>query len=251
MNKEVMLGQKSWKFYYFRYKDTPYYSLAIFFVTIFVCILLIISIIIPQVENWFSIRNEVIALQDKIRRINQNINILNSIDTQNTQAQLQIATAALPADKDFAPIVNAISDSALKSGAVLEDYTFQTGSMEQSRIQVNNIINKNNAKTTFTTSVTVTLNGDLSRVKKFITNLENKLPLSGITKINNTKEYTIVNIDFYQKQYPKITVKEDELIIPINAEQNELIGKLSTWQVTPLIQTSTSQSSSNSAIPLF
>src|SRR5688572_15699003 len=99
MNKKVFFGQNDLRFLYYRYKDSVYYSLSIFIVTIFVCIMLLVNIIFPQAGKYFSIRNEVISQREKISIINENINFIASIDKAELDSQLRIASRALPPDQ--------------------------------------------------------------------------------------------------------------------------------------------------------
>src|SRR3989344_9386493 len=119
MSKRVFFGQSDLRFYYFRYRDSKYYSLSIFLLTIIVCIILLINVIVHQFNNYLSIRQEVIAKKTAIKLINENINFMNNLDKSKLNSQLGTVTRALPVEKDFEGILNALSDSSIRSGVTL------------------------------------------------------------------------------------------------------------------------------------
>lgn len=65
-NDDGWIGKKGFRYWYYRFRDSQYYALSIAGITILVCTLLVFNVIIPEIANWFSIRQEVIATQAKI-----------------------------------------------------------------------------------------------------------------------------------------------------------------------------------------
>src|SRR6266700_1937627 len=112
MKTQVWLGQKSVRFWYFRYKDSAYYHLSIIGVIALVSFFLIIKLILPQVQSWFSIRDEVIATNDKLTVLRNNINLVNNLDRNLLTSQVETSSTALPAQQDFAHILSALSHAA-------------------------------------------------------------------------------------------------------------------------------------------
>src|ERR1700722_7297240 len=105
MSKEVWIGKKGFRYWYYKFRDSDFYPLTTVGLTIIVCFMLLIYWIIPELNNWFSIRNEVIAARSRIAVLQQNINFMNNLDKTTLNQQLQVSTQALPADKDFGDIL--------------------------------------------------------------------------------------------------------------------------------------------------
>lgn len=245
MSKNSLMGQNNLRFLYYRYKDSPYYSFGVAVIILSVSLILFFQIIIPQIENWFSIRNEVIATRARIDTINNNINFMKNIDKAVLNKQVSVMSDALPTEKDFGPIINALSESAVQSGVALDDFQFQVGDTSSSSGKLNNTAQKDLSAI----KLTFVLTGDASGIGLFLKEIEEKLPLSEVESVEGDSLSTTVKIQFYQKEFPKIIFKDDQPLPQLSKKQLELINKLSGWQI---VQSQESQeTSSESGIPLF
>ncbi len=239
-----LIGQNNLRLLYYRYKDSAYFSLTIIAFVIVICIILFFQVIIPQVQSWFSIRDEVIATQARIDTINKNINFVNNIDKSALNEQVDIATRALPLDKNFGQIVGAISDASAKSGVSLDDFSFQVGNVASVSGQPTSI-----QKDLSAVKLTVSIAGSVDSVNAFVREIREKLPLSEIINIDGDTHLTSITLQFYQKQFPHIVFKDDEPLVPLSNANIALLQKLSGWKPTE----SQSQGSvaSSSGVPLF
>jgi hypothetical protein len=247
MNRKVYFGQNDIRLVYFRYKDSSYYSLSILLLVIIVCIFLLIYIIVPQIEKYFSIRNEVISQRVRIQTIKDNINFINNVDRSASDTQLKIVTSALPGDQDITGILNAISTTAVSSGVIIGDYKFELGNVQASGS--NQSLGEDEKP--FSIDLLVVIQGDISRVKIFLTKLSQTLPLSEVTSIENKDNTTAVKIRFYYKDFPEISFKEDEPIESIDIERKQIVEKLSSWQFPEGSDGIIGPVGTNSATPLF
>lgn len=228
MNKRVFFGQNDIRFFYFRYKDSKYYSLSIFFLIIIVCVILFINFLTPQFNKYLSIRQEVIDKRERIRIINENINFMNNLDKSKLNTQLKTATRALPAEKDFYGILNALSDSSIRSGATLSDFSFNVGEIASKSADTTD----KKTPSDNTIAVTVSVKGNIERIRLFLKLINENLPLSEVISVGNERSnnLTTINLKFYYKQYPEITFKADSSINPLAEEKIRLIEKLALWQ---------------------
>lgn len=232
MKKRVFFGQNDLRFYYLRFKDSGYYSLSIIILTIFICIILLLSVVVPQVEKYFSIRNEVIAQREKIRIINENINFMNSLDKVALDSQLQTASRALPPEKDFVSILNAISDSAILSGVTIADYNFEVGEIASESAVVPGQVSQPES----TIGINIQIDGGINGVKNFLKEMNEKLPLSEVESVDHSSTSTSVSIKFHYKTLPDISFAEDKPLGVISAEKKILLEKLALWQSKSLNQ---------------
>jgi len=74
MNNE--LGKNSLSVLFSHYKNSFLYPLFIIVIILVVCFFLVVDIIIPQYQRWFSIQDEVAQAQAKIDVINKNIHFM-------------------------------------------------------------------------------------------------------------------------------------------------------------------------------
>jgi hypothetical protein len=248
MNDDTWLGKNSLRFWYYRYKDSSYYSLSIISLTIIVCIILIVQIIIPQVQSWFSIRDEVIATRERISVLRDNSNFMNNLDRSLLNSQIQIASSALPPEKKFDTILNAISDSALQSSVSLGDFSFHVGNISSSSGQIVDSSQKGLSGIEITLVVASNIDG----AKKFLSKVKEKLPLSEVIQVEGGLQSTTITLRFFQKPYPKIVYHDTQPISPVTGANTQLLQRLSSWQVqAPSQSVSLPSGSSSDKVPLF
>jgi hypothetical protein len=246
MNRQIRIIQNNLRILYYRYKDSLYFSLGIITLVISVCIILFFQIVVPQIQSWFSIREEVSRTRERISNINRNINFVQSLDKSSLNDQVEISTSALPIEKNFGAIINAISDSSVNAGVALDDFTFQVGNVASSEGKLNLFGQKDLSIVTLTVSLT----GNIEGVDVFLKGVQEKLPLSEVTDVDGDLFSTTVTLRFFQKQFPVIVYKDDVPLSPLSASNLALIEKLSSWKPA-ISQTEEVGTGSAENIPLF
>lgn len=247
MKTEVWRGQNSARFIYFRYKDSPYFSWLILSIIILVCFLLIFQIIIPQGQNWFSIRDEAVATRQRIDIIKKNTVFMSELNKNVVEGERQLAIRALPVEKDFGGIINAVTIAALKSGVSVDDFSFNLGRVTSASAESS----KQPEASEPTTKLSLSLSGDRDRIKSFISEISEKLPISQIDSIDSGDSNTIISLFFYSKAYVAPRITEEEPIRPLTPENNILYGKLLQWDVASSYNENEPKQMSSSDVPLF
>lgn len=248
MNSEVWRGQNSAKFIYFRYKDSPYFSLVILSISIIVCFLLILQIIIPQAQDWFTIRDEAIATRQKISIIQGNSTFMLTLNKSILERNRQLAIHALPAQKDFGEIVNAIAIAAVKSGVSVDDFSFSLGLVSSTSAE----LKKHPEMKDPVTKLRLSLRGDINKLKSFIVETSEKLPISQVESLEMSNGGIYISLVFYSKPYVAPRISEDDPIRPLSPENNSIFTKLSKWDEASSFYYENQQTlSPSSAVPLF
>lgn len=240
-----MFGEKL-RIVYFRYKDSVYFLFVVMIVVISVCIVLLFRVVIPQVQDWFSITNEVEATRKRLATINNNIALITTLNKETLNNQLAISTEALPFEKDFGSIVNALSDAAITAGVSLDDYSFQPGNIAS----VSGKLIAPGKKDVSFIKVTISVGGDAKHVQAFLQHINETLPLSEITSVAGDAQQTNITLHFYQKQFPPITFRDDEPLVPLSVSDTTFVQQLSDWKPIEFGNL-TSESGTASGIPLF
>ena len=247
MKNDGWIGKKGFRYWYYRYRDSDYFSYVLIGITIVVCLVLLFGVIIPQLQNWFSIRQEVVATQQRIAVLQNNINFMNNLDRNALNAQLQTASSALPPQKDFGSMLDSLSSAAVSSGVSLNDFSFQVGDVASSSGLFSDTRYKNFASI----KISLVAQGPIGNVKRFIANLESSVPLSEVVTIDGTGETASLTIQFYQKPFPNLVPNDDTPLTPLTAEKVLLLQKITAWKSTQPATSQTAPSGSNSALPLF
>lgn len=251
MSKEIFSKNTDIRLLYYRYKDTSYYTIFIISLVFFVCFILFFQVVLPQLQNWFSIRNEVLATRTRIDVINQNISFMNNLDKAQLSNQVTLTTSALPFEKDFTGILNALTDASLKAGVSLDDYSFQIGNIASISGQTRQSRQLRNAtRGTSTVRVTISIGGSVTGVNNFLKEINKKLPLSEVIEVEGEFNQTSVTMEFYQKQFPQIVFQDDQPLVPLSGRQQSRLAEFESW--LPEVTSQEPQIiSSESAIPLF
>jgi hypothetical protein len=212
---------------YFRYKDSPYYLGSFIFLTVGISVLLLFYIVIPQVFSFFSVSQEVASTRDRITVLKNNITYLASLNNARLDSDLRLAFEALPADKDFAAIIDAINIAALDSGVEIDDYSVLIGELATPSAQL---------KQYHSVDLVLAVGGNKSGSKAFLKRIYSILPLSQVKSFSLTEDGSTMKISFYFKPFPKGTYKVTEPIGEIPPRQAALFNTLSTWSNDTLPQ---------------
>lgn len=247
MKTEVWRGQNSIRFFYYRYKDSSYFSLIIVFISIIISFLLFFKVIVSQAQNWFSLKDEVRASSERIAILRNNYIFMSNMNKKLLEDNRKLVIRALPEEKDFGEIINAVMIAAAKSGVSLEDFTFNLGlvSTDSAKMQKNM---KNNEPIT---RLSLSMNGDIDRIKEFINEIGEKLPINQVESISIDRGSVYISLFFYSEPYVQPRVFEDEPINPLNPENNRVFGKLSEWNKSSSFEETSQIQTSSSATPLF
>lgn len=217
------LDSKSLKILYYQYKDTKIYGLLVLSVILLIGFILIWWIVIPEVQKYISIQDEVNALQKKVTLLKSNLNYIQSSDPTEVDDGFQSAIAALPADKDFEGLLYAISASALRSGIALDDFSFSIGKLATE---------SGTALTAI--PITLSMKTDVPTAAQFIDELNQKVPLSDISVANVTEDQSqnssSIQLNFYYQPLGNVVFHDDAPIPQISDYQKQLLQKMKEWK---------------------
>ena len=244
-SKNIYFGRNNIKFVYLRYKDSSYFTISVIILIITVCVLLVFALILPQFDQWLSIRQEVIATRERTATINDNIAYLSNLDRIQLSTQMNAVSSALPPQKSFGAILEALSASALRAGVSFQDYSFEVGSVSTSSAQINNA----HIKGLSAVNITLVVDGSVDQVKKFMQEASKALPLSEVTAVEGSDGALNITFEFFQKKLPKVTLQDDKPVPRVINTHATLINQLTSWQALPAADDE--DTASKSSMPLF
>ncbi|MDO8583022.1 MAG: hypothetical protein Q7R51_00645 [bacterium] len=189
-------------------------------VVMLVSIILLFQFVIPQFQALFSAGEQAKNMSLKLGSLKQNLNILTNASDDSLDSQLRIVSLALPSEKDFSGILNAIYFSAQKAGVALGPFS----------IQIGNLSNSENAGKSPTISLTLPINSDTAGVNNFVAAISKTLPLSDVTLIKIGEVTSTVNLVFYYKPLNVLSNSEDVRLSPVSQKGLSLIDKLATFE---------------------
>ena len=247
MKSDIWIGKKGYWYFYYRFRDSEYYAYSIVGGAFIASLLLLFYVIIPEFTSWFSIRQEVIATQQRIAILQQDNIFISNLDKNTLNAQLETVSHALPPEKGFSAILTDISQAAAKSGVSLNNYSFDVGNISSESAQ----LSATRYSGVSSLQITVVVDGTIGQVQTFIESIERSLPLAEITKIDGSGQNISITMLFYQKPFPQISLPTDRPLSSISPDKLILLQKLSQWDTATATQPSSLPTGSGSAIPLF
>lgn len=235
-NNTVHIDINIIKIIYFRYKD--YLLPCIFFIGSWA---IFIFFVLPQIQNFLQVQQEVTASEQTLATLTQNYNTLVTLPTSDIQKYVAIANQAVPQVKDFAGILNAISTAAGVSGVTVNDYSFQVGDLTSGALPA---IGNNQ-----TVQISLTIKGDVPATKQFVIALSRTLPLSEVTSINLTaNSSTAIGANFFFSPLPKISFIDTSPLRVLSAADKKTLDTLAT-QSLGVVSTTLVASSPATVIP--
>ena len=213
--KKVNIDSATFWFLYRKYKE---YLLPVG--VIFACILLFLFVIIPQFQNLLDTQQQVKAESNKLLVLKNNLNLLTNLNESQMDSQLQIVSSALPPNKDFAGILNGISTAAEKAGVFLGDYEFQVGDIAKSSLNIQSFPYL---------KLTLTINGGVNGVTRFMAELYKTVPLSEIVNVKVTSTTSEITALFYYRPFPPLGFNDSAPISPISQQGLSTIANLYSW----------------------
>lgn len=187
---------------------------------IIVCLFIFVGLIVPEISDIFSAKSEVEKISEKIKILKDNINYLSGLSDSSLDSQVILTNSALPIEKDFAGITNAINNASVKSGVIVQDYGFAVGDLNSNEI----------GKKRPSIDIIFTINSSSNGVRRFLSEIYKSLPLSEVGEVSISKTSATIKISFYFRPFLLSKIDPAAPIIKLSPADTELINKISSWK---------------------
>lgn len=214
MNK-ISLEGISFRLLYYKYKQY-----LLFVAIILVSFFLLVYLVVPLIQEYFSIRAEEERFREKNAILRQNIAFVNALDSTTLDRQFEVASYAMSVSKDYVGVVNTLSVASERSGVVLGDYSFSIGDLATNSASFKQALNL---------GITITVEGPLSSVKNFIINIQEQLPLVEILNVEVSGNSASITTSFPFKPYLVQTFDYSRPFTALNQKEAELLAKIEQW----------------------
>lgn len=215
INKNIAIDDTTLKILFNKYKQ------FIFPVSVIaVCFILLLMLIIPQVGEYFSVEEEIKDLRNKNSQAKDNINFLTNFNQTFNNESLEIATSALPGEKDYVGIIQAVSNSSLASGVLINEFSFAVG----------NIAPQEGGGQNPTIRFSVNVAGGIGQVTNFIDSIYKSFPLAEVDNVEFSRAGAEISLLFYYKAIPNIVADYSRPIRPVSGQETAILDTLSSWR---------------------
>lgn len=197
---------------------------------ILLSILLLFFFSIPQIRDIFAARDEAKRTAQKVRILKANIALLSQTQEAVLNDDITTVISALPPQKDYIGILNAISSASQKSNIAISDYSFQVGAVSGSTKSDKTRVQPSTSSPGIAFSLSI--NGTAVDAQRFIKALSETLPLSEISSITGNKEGgSSVNVSFYYVPFVKNQNTASVQPLQYVTDQNrQILDQLKQWQ---------------------
>lgn len=222
MNKKLDFSQFRLDFYNSPYKILydRYKVFLIPLIVIIVSFVLTIKILIPQIQDLIAVQNESNRLRERVETLKSNLNLLSGLDQSVLDNQLTVVSSALPVEKDFAGILNALIVASSRSGASLGDFSFQIGELATGSAALGRQLS---------IQVNLTLSGNVFSAQRFLQELSKTTPLSEVKTGKVSGNSFDVSVNFFYRPIPQLKLDEGKMLTALSKSETDVISEISSW----------------------
>lgn len=187
---------------------------------ILVSLLLLNFVVLPQVGKLRELQGKVAEKKDTIAVLSANNKYLRSLDDTTLDNSLETLSQALPPDKDFISVIEAIEEAGIAANVAVSDFSFTVGDLSTASASL---------KPQLTLDTSLSVHGDFSDSKRFLETLMKSLPISEVKTVAFSKTDTTIQISFDYKPFSPFAFSDAAPIEKISASDEKIIAEVGTW----------------------
>lgn len=206
---------------------------------ILICIIVLFFVVVPQFQQYLNSNAQFKQETQKLEILKNNYNFLSNLDEGKSDKDLETLSQALPSNKDFAGIMNAISVAASKTGVSIGDFNFSLGDLNKATVVTSSYPS---------IKISINLGANVQSISKFIEELYKTVPLSEVVSIKTSNNVSDLEILFYYKPFPPQNISDETPVTPLSYQDSSLIKEVYSWNnsgvnaLLPFIPTASSSS---------
>lgn len=196
---------------------------------------LFLFVIFPQLISFSAKKSEADLENIKLSKMQETYDMLSKLDENVVDSNIKTAQKALPDKKDFESILTAISTAAGNSSTQIIDYTYQASS--------------NNSDKYPTILFKIQIIGGAREAVRFTDELYRTYPLADVTSIVSSDSIDKLDVSFYYKAFPYVTVDDRTMVGKMSKKQEDALKTISGWTNTESVIEIPTEASASSSTP--
>lgn len=198
---------------YFQYKE-----FILPCVVIFVCLILFMNIVLPQIKDFFSLQNQLATNKNQLQILQKNFQQITELPDEEMNTDFSLVASALPIDRDPVAILTTISRVASVTNLSLKDYSFEIGKI--SSLNSASII-----------QIDLSVDGNIQTIRNFIQHLSYGFPLSDVTAVDIVSSSSAtIRVSFFAPPFVNRAVDKNEVLKLLTADDKNTLLQLNAWQ---------------------
>jgi len=200
---------------------------------------LFLIFILPGILNFPSKMNDRNMEIEKLNQIKQAKSVLEATNKNQLEEDTDLATRALPSDRNFELILGAISEAATRSNAIIVGYKFSasSNSVEVVQGQFPGLIFE------------IEMAGGVDQAAGFSDQLSIAFPVSEVQEITYERGVSTVIVSFYYKPFTEVNAEDVALARQRTEGEIKALEEISGWNRFVIDPVIFEQVSSESASP--
>lgn len=191
-----------------------------------ISILLFLVFIVPSIISFPSKVSERGTEVEKLNQIKNSKRILETASKEQLDGDLDLATRALPSDRNFELILGAISDAATRSNSIVTGYKY-VATINSAQVDQGGF-----PGLTFK----ITMVGDLEQAADFADELSTAFPISEVKEISYEQDLLTITVDFYYKPFTEVNAEDVALTRERTPGETKALKEISGWNYFTLDQ---------------
>lgn len=197
---------------------------------IFVCIVLLIMIILPQLTLISDTQQKKEEEVNKLNILNTNLVQLESINDGALSDYVSTVTLALPIQKNFESVLGAISSAANVSGVLVGDYQFQVGDISHPP--------KAGGGKFPSIEISLSLTSDVDSTLRFMDEIYRTVPLAEVKGVSVSGDSTTIDLVFFFKPLPPSGIDPTIQFRKITPKDKNLLNEIFKYNNVQLVENS-------------
>ncbi len=206
-----------------------YKKIIISWTIVFGCFLVLGLVIYPAITDTVQMYHENTSLEEVVKKLQNKLLILNSVDQVRLQSDLALLLSAVPSDKSIATLISTLEGVGGNSGVTLSDIT----------VAAPGSISTESAKLLKATSdagvpgvlYKAAIRGDEAQINQFIGLIQKVRRVLGLTKFDITYDENKVGtaqieLIGYYNTLPQALGHVTDSIVEATPEENSIVSKL-------------------------
>lgn len=213
--------EKELRIIYRKYKQ-QLLPIALLFASFFI----IFRIALPQWSEMGEVRRQIDKRQETVADLQNSLALLQTIPVTTIDRNFEVATTALPPEKDVALMFTMLNSAANKANVELQGFNLRVGDIFDTE---NEIKSERSIDGLPYLNVTIQAEGDNADLKAFADNLYEGLPLIELTRVSIDKGLGSYDVNFFFKPFDTIPVAFLNKIENLTTEEAALLKQLEEW----------------------
>ena len=190
-------------------------------VVILVSFILVAGLLIPQIQAFFSAKEEAKKVSENLEILKNNLTVLEKADKNSLDSKLSTVNQILPVSKDVVGILSALDTASRQSGVSLEEFSFQVGDLNGSP--------KEKGQDIPIINLSISVVGDTYSINNFMETMKKTAPLSEILLLKTGERISNISLSFFYKPLDSSLNKLNSQINSLSSEDLSLIRKLENF----------------------